>query len=98
MSVVDSSSVWYTDQLITTHGLLASRVCSAPRTSGLWRLPGLAYNETFSDAALCWHGRGYKDCNKDIHIVYQVEFQTKVEGKHEGSQSQITPLLGPSPG
>ena len=73
MSVVDSSSVWYTDQLITTHGLLASRVCSAPRTSGLWRLPGLAFNETFSDAALCWHGRGYKDCNKDIHIVYQVD-------------------------
>ena len=81
MSVVDSSSVWYTDQLITTHGLLASRVCSAPRTSGLWRLPGLAYNETFSDAALCWHGRGYKDCNKDIHIVYQVEYQTKVHTK-----------------
>ena len=26
------------------------------------------------DARTCFHGKGYRDCNKDIHIVYQVGF------------------------
>ena len=70
IGVVDDNSVWYTDQLITTFSLLQHRICSVPGQSGLWRLPSLQYDPEFSDN-LCWHGRGYKDCNKDIHIVYQ---------------------------
>ena len=36
-------STWYYDQLITTHALLASKICTVPRESGLWknRLPSI---------------------------------------------------------
>ena len=71
VGLLDNSSTWFTDQLITTHALLSSGVCSVPASSGLWRMPGLQVQPGPGDAATCWHGRGYKDCNKDIHIVYQ---------------------------
>ena len=32
---------------------------------------GLKYDPDFDDSTLCWHGRGYKDCNEQVHIVYQ---------------------------
>ena len=36
----------------------------------LWILTkGLEYDPYFDDSSQCWHGRGYKDCNMDIHIV-----------------------------
>ena len=57
--------------LSRTYSLLASKVCTVPETSGLWRMPGLKYDPEFDDSGSCWHGRGYKDCNRDIHIVYQ---------------------------
>jgi len=64
-------STWYYDQLITTHALLSSKICTVPKESGLWKMPGLEYDPSLVDGATCWHGRGYRDCNKDIHIVYQ---------------------------
>ena len=69
--MLDPRDTWYTDQLITTYTLLSNRLCTVPQISGLWKLPGLSYDPDFSDEDQCWHGRGYKDCNKDIHIVYQ---------------------------
>jgi len=65
------TSTWYYDQLITTHALLSSKICTVPKESGLWKMPGLEFEPSLSDTNTCWHGRGYKDCNKDIHIVYQ---------------------------
>jgi len=70
-SVLDPRDTWYTDQLITTYTLLSNRICTVPEISGLWNLPGLSYDPGFSDEEQCWHGKGFKDCNKDIHIVYQ---------------------------
>eukprot|EP00090_Calanus_glacialis_P028353 TRINITY_DN4555_c0_g1_i6.p1 TRINITY_DN4555_c0_g1~~TRINITY_DN4555_c0_g1_i6.p1 ORF type:complete len:346 (-),score=89.34 TRINITY_DN4555_c0_g1_i6:59-1096(-) len=65
------NSTWYYDQLITTHALLSSKICTVPKESGLWKMPGLKFDPSLADGATCWHGRGYRDCNKDIHIVYQ---------------------------
>ena len=70
MTVVQGGPAeWYTDQLITTHGLLASRVCQVAETSGLWRLLGLRRDPDLADTELCWHGSGYKNCNKRRHTV-----------------------------
>ena len=70
MTVVQGGPAeWYTDQLITTHGLLASRVCQVAETSGLWRLLGLRRDPDLADSELCWHGSGYKNCNKRRHTV-----------------------------
>lgn len=71
IGLVGDDSVWYTDQLITTYGLLKHQLCNVPETSGLWNLPNLEFDPSFSDEKFCWHGRGYKDCNRDVHIVYQ---------------------------
>ena len=87
VELLDDRNTWYTDQLITqvtlemmtssdrllcrTHSLLSSKTCSVPESSGLWNLPGLEFDPEFDDSGSCWHGRGFKDCNKDIHIVYQ---------------------------
>jgi len=60
---------WYYDQWITTHGLLLKNICTVPPWSGLWNKKGLEYDPYFDDSNQCWHGRGYKDCNMDIHIV-----------------------------
>ena len=62
---------WYTDQYITTYSLLASKICTVPRYSGLWPGLGLVHDDELDDSKSCFHGRGYKDCNKGIHIVYQ---------------------------
>ena len=70
MSVLEEDSTWYTDQLITTYSLLSNKLCTVPQESGLWNLPGLQFDPDFVDANKCWHGFGYKDCNRDIHIVY----------------------------
>ena len=68
--MVDEKSSWYTDQLITTWALLNSSLCTVPATSGLWNLPGLEFHPNLDDSATCWHGRGFKDCNRLVHIVY----------------------------
>ena len=69
---IAKDSSWWTDQLITTHALLSSKTCTVPPTSGLWNLPDLHdHPRDFDDSGRCWHGRGYKDCNRDIHIVFQ---------------------------
>ena len=70
MTVVQGGAAeWFTDQLVTTHGLLASRVCQVAETSGLWRLLGLRRDPALADTELCWHGSGYKNCNKRRHTV-----------------------------
>ena len=33
---LDRNNTWYYDQWITTHGLLKHRICTVPKTSGLW--------------------------------------------------------------
>jgi len=66
----EETSTWYTDQRLTTYAILKSGICTAPKTSGLWNMRGLVYNE-IDDSETCFHGRGYKDCNRLIHIVYQ---------------------------
>ena len=60
---------WYYDQWITTHGLLYKRICTVPPWSGLWNKKGLEFDPFFDDSEQCWHGRGFKDCNLEIHIV-----------------------------
>ena len=60
---------WYYDQWITTHGLLLKRICTVPPWSGLWNKKGLEFDPYFDDSEQCWHGRGFKDCNLEIHIV-----------------------------
>merc|ERR1712218_124068 len=56
-------STWYYDQLITTHSLLSSKICSVPRKSGLWNMPGIMFDPSTQDKDTCYHGRGYRDCN-----------------------------------
>ena len=56
-------STWYYDQLITTHSLLSSKICSVPRESGLWKMPGIMFDNNTQDKDTCYHGRGYRDCN-----------------------------------
>ena len=55
VKLVAASSVWYTDQLIITWSLLASRLCSVPASSGLWNMPGLAWSSEAGSEA-CWTG------------------------------------------
>ena len=56
---------------VTTYALLSSRTCTVPAASGLWTLPGLTFDPGGEDRRTCWHGEGYRDCNRDIHIVYR---------------------------
>ena len=67
------NSKWYYDQWITTYGILKNKFCTVPEESGLWKIPGLVdrelYFPTFNDTNICWHGKNYQDCNKDIRIV-----------------------------
>ena len=67
---------WYYDQLITTHALLDSRICTVPRQSGLWRMQGLRFNKSTEDTDSCWHGRGYRDCNYKTAKTNKVNFQS----------------------
>ena len=62
-------STWYYDQWITTHGLLYRKICNVPPESGLWDNKNLDFDPDFDDSKQCWHGKFYKDCNIDIHIV-----------------------------
>ena len=58
--------IWYSDQIITSHALIANKICYVPPTSGLWKFLHLKYDQDFNDEHLCWHGisGGYTDCNK----------------------------------
>ena len=59
LKVVEAGTVWYTDQLIITWSLLASRVCSVPASSALWNLPGLTWRpqtESEAESEACWNG------------------------------------------
>ena len=40
--------------------------------SGLWKAPGLEYDPDFNDEDICYHGYGYRDCNVERDMVYQV--------------------------
>lgn len=62
---------WYYDQWITTWGLLKHRICTVPEYSGLWNKKGLAFDPELDDSGTCWHGMGYKDCNKNVMIVFE---------------------------
>ena len=68
-----SNDKWYYDQWITTYGILINKLCTVPEKSGLWNVPGLKerniYFPNLNDTTTCWHGRYYKDCNLDMHIV-----------------------------
>ena len=68
-----SNDKWYYDQWITTYGILTNKLCTVPEKSGLWNVPGLKerniYFPNLNDTSTCWHGRYYKDCNLDMHIV-----------------------------
>ena len=48
-------------------------LCTVPKESGLWNVPGLKergiFHPFYDDSAFCWHGKHHKDCNKMIHIV-----------------------------
>ena len=70
-------STWYYDQLITTHALLASKICTVPRESGLWKMPGLRFDPSMKDRDTCYHGKGYRDCNistMGTRKTYKVSF------------------------
>ncbi len=68
---LSEKSSWYYDQWVTTLSLLKHRLCSVPVYSGLWLNPGVWFDPGFDDSDVCFHGFGYGDCNRDIHIVYQ---------------------------
>ena len=84
---------WYYDQWITTLSILKSGLCSAPERSGLWRNPGIAFDPSLDDMDTCFHGYGYKDCNKNIRVVFggckwwhfypQQSFEEHVQKFHE---------------
>ncbi len=65
-----SDNSWYYDQFITTLSILRSRLCTAPEYSGLWRNPGVTFDPSLDDEDTCYHGYGYKDCNRNIHVVF----------------------------
>ena len=65
-------SSWYYDQIITTYSLLSSGICTVPKESGLWKMPGISFNEDLDDSSTCYHGKGYKDCNIMVQKMYQV--------------------------
>ena len=67
---LNKTFTWYHDQWITTLSLLKMKYCNVPEDSGLWNNAGLKY-EDWDDGRVCFHGYGYKDCNKDMHIVFQ---------------------------
>ena len=58
VKVLETDTVWYTDQLIITWSLLASRICSVPASSGLWNLPGLTWShqDKYLDSPLTREG------------------------------------------
>ena len=58
---------WYYDQWITTYKLLQHKICTVPWYSGLWNKEGLEFEPDLDDddSGSCWHGRGFKDCNRD---------------------------------
>ena len=64
---------WYYDQWITTYGILKHKLCTVPKVSGLWKIPGLVdqglYFPEMDDSKTCWHGKNYHDCNMDIRII-----------------------------
>ena len=55
--MVEAGTGWYTDQLIITWSLLATRLCSVPASSHLWQMPGLAWSpQTEAESSACWTG------------------------------------------
>lgn len=94
---LDQKPTWYHDQWITTLSILKHKVCNVPQYSGLWKNTGIEFDSNFDDSELCFHGKGYKDCNRDIHIVYQgckwwhfypdEPFENHVEKFHELSNN-----------
>ena len=62
---------WYYDQWITTYKLLQHKICTVPSYSGLWNKRGLQFDPDLNDTESCWHGHGFKDCNRDIGIVFE---------------------------
>ena len=67
------NDAWGYDQSITTFGILKHRLCTVPRVSGLWKIPGLSENKIYfpemDDSNICWHGSHYEDCNYERPIV-----------------------------
>ena len=59
---------WTYDQWVCTYGILKSKLCTVPKTSGLWKTPGLVTHKLYfpdmDDSSTCWHGENYRDCNK----------------------------------
>lgn len=53
---------WWYDQIITTHALLASKICTVPKDRWVWRMFSLKYDRHLEDTNTCWHGRGYTGC------------------------------------
>ena len=64
---------WYSDQWITTYGILKRKLCTVPSESGLWKIPGLVEKQLYfpqlNDSKTCWHGKNYHDCNRINHII-----------------------------
>ena len=97
---LDRDFTWYYDQWITTHSILKHRLCNAPEESALWTNPGLNFDPAFNDTDVCYHGYGYKDCNEEIHIVYEgckwwhfypeQTFQEHVDKFHELTNNSYT--------
>lgn len=59
---------WTNDQFITSHAILASRMCTLPEDHRLWKELNVKA-ELFDDSATCWHGSGvYEDCNNKLWL------------------------------
>ena len=53
---------WWYDQVITTHALLANKICTTPKEKLVWKMFSLTHDENLLDRDTCWHGRGYTPC------------------------------------
>ena len=53
-------------QSASTHGLPVHRALL-----GLWNKGWLQLDQDLDDTENYWHGHGFKDCNRDIRIVFE---------------------------
>ena len=63
---------WWYDQIITTHALLASKICTVPEDRWVWRMFSLKHDPLLVDKDTCWHGQGYLGCNAWSGKSYKV--------------------------
>ena len=57
---------WWYDQVITSHALLTSKICTVPAGLWVWKMFSLEHDPSLVDRETCWHGRGYTGCRQGV--------------------------------